>query len=41
MKDIETFCDKTIAKTNKDLKYTECTLKLATEKEKHHKRRQT
>ena len=32
MKDIVTFCDKTIGKTNKDMKNTECTLKSITEK---------
>ena len=31
MKDIVTFRDKTIGKTNEDIKYTECTLKSATE----------
>ena len=33
MKDIVTFCDKTIGKTNKEIKNTECTLKSVTEKE--------
>ena len=33
MKDIATFCDKTIGKTNEHVKDTECTLKSATEKE--------
>ena len=33
MKDIVTFCDKTIGRTNEDMKNTECTLKSATEKE--------
>ena len=33
MKDIVTFCDKTIGKTNEDIKNTECTLKSATEKQ--------
>ena len=33
MKDIVTFCDKTIEKTNEDIRNTECTLKCATEKE--------
>ena len=33
MKDIVTFCDKTIGKTNEDIKNTCCTLKSATEKQ--------
>ena len=33
MKDIVTFCDKTIEKTNEDIRNAECTLKCATEKE--------
>ena len=33
MKDIVTFCDKTIGKINEDIKNTECTLKSATKKE--------
>ena len=33
MKDIVTFCDKTIGRTNEDMKNTECTLKSATKKE--------
>ena len=38
MKDIVSFCDKTIGKTNKDIKITECTLKSATEKEEFEQR---
>ena len=33
MKDIVTFCDKTIEKTNEDIRNAECTLKCATENE--------
>ena len=38
MKDIVSFCDKTIGKTNKDIKIPECTLKSATEKEEFEQR---
>ena len=38
MKDIASFCDKTIGKTNEDIKITECTLKSATEKEEFEQR---
>ena len=38
MKDIVTFFDKTIGRTNEYMKNTECTLKSATEKEEFERR---